>query len=55
VKLRIGAMLGINRFRTAAITIAGIDRRIHKRQFRLGRPRLKDGRASALWNAALAA
>ena len=44
VKLRIGPMLGFKRFRTAAITIAGIEllRRIHKGQFNLGRLRLKD-------------
>jgi DDE domain len=38
VKLRIGPMLGFKRFRTAAVTIAGIEllRRIHKGQFNLG-------------------
>jgi hypothetical protein len=37
-------MLGFKRFRTAAVTIAGIEllRRIHKGQFNLGRLRLKD-------------
>jgi len=57
VKLRIGPMLGLKRFRTAAITIAGIEllRRIHKGQFNLGRLRLKGGSAPALWNAVLAA
>ena len=37
VKLRIGPMLGFKRFRTAAITIAGIElsRRIQKGQFNL--------------------
>src|SRR6202522_1768956 len=44
VKLRIGPMLGFKRFRTAAITIAGIEflRRIHKGQFNLGKLRLKE-------------
>jgi len=57
VKLRIGPMLGLKRFRNAAITIAGIEllRRIHKGQFNLGRLRLKGGSAPALWNAVLAA
>jgi transposase-like protein len=57
VKLRIGPMLGFKRFRTAAITIAGIEllRRIHKGQFNLGRRRLKDRSTSAIWNAVLAA
>jgi transposase-like protein len=57
VKLRIGPMLGFKRFRTAAIVIAGIEllHRICKGQFNLGRLRLKDGRASAVWNAVLAA
>ena len=57
VKLRIGPMLGFKRFRTAAITIAGIEllRRIHKGQFNLGRLRLKDNSVSAIWNAVRAA
>jgi transposase-like protein len=57
VKLRIGPMLGFKRFRTAAIVIAGIEllRRICKGQFNLGRLRLKDRRAPAVWNAVLAA
>ena len=57
VKLRIGPMLGFKWFRTAAITIAGMEllRRIHKGQFNLGRLRLKDRSAPALWNAVLAA
>src|SRR6202522_4192388 len=44
VKLRIGPMLGFKRFRTAAIIIAGIEllRRIHKKQFNLGRLRVKE-------------
>ena len=57
VKLRIGPMLGFKRFRTVAVTIAGIEllRRIHKGQFNLGRLRLKDRSTPALWNAVLAA
>ena len=56
VKFRIGPMLGFKRFRTAAATIAGVEllRRIHKGQFNLGRLRLKDRTASAIWNAVLA-
>jgi transposase-like protein len=56
VKLRIGPMLGFKWFRTAAITIAGVEllRRIHKGQFDLRALRIKDKTASALWNAALA-
>jgi transposase-like protein len=57
VKLRIGPMLGFKRFRTAAITIAGIEllRRIHKGQFNLGKLRLKDRTTPAVWNAVLGA
>ena len=57
VKLRIGPMLGFKWFRTAAITIAGIEllRRVHKGQFNLGRLGLKDRTAPAIWNAVLAA
>jgi hypothetical protein len=49
-------MLGFKWFRTAAITIAGVEllRRIHKGQFDLRALRLKDRTASAVWNAALA-
>ena len=57
VKLRIAPMLGFKWFRTAAITIAGIEllRRIHKGQFNLGGLRLKDRSTPAVWNAVLAA
>ena len=57
VKLRIGPMLGFKRFRTAKVTIAGIEllRRIHKGQFSLGGLRLKDRSAPAVWSAVLAA
>jgi transposase-like protein len=57
VKSRIGPMLGFKRFKTAAITISGIKllRRIRKGQFNLSRLRLRDRRAAAVWEAALAA
>ncbi len=57
VKLRIDPMLGFKQFRTAAVTIAGIEllRRIHKGQFNLGTLRLKDRSMPAVWNAVLAA
>ena len=57
VKLRIGPMLGFKWFRTAAITIAGIEllRRIHKGQFDLRGLRLKDRSTPAVWSAVLAA
>ncbi len=56
-KLRIGPMLGFKWFKTAAVTIAGIEllRRIHKGQFNLGKLRLKHSSAPAVWNAVLAA
>jgi IS6 family transposase len=57
VKLRIAPMLGFKWMRTAAVTVAGIEllRRIHKGQFNLGKLRLKDRTAPAIWNAVLAA
>jgi transposase-like protein len=57
VKSRLGPMLGFKRFRTAAITIAGIElvQRIKKGQFNLGRLRLKDRRAPIIWEAVLSA
>ena len=57
VKLRIGPMLGFKWFRTAAITIAGIEllHRIRKGQFDLRGLRLKDRSTPAVWNAVLAA
>jgi hypothetical protein len=50
-------MLGFTQFRTAVLTIAGIEllRRIRKGQFNLGRLRLKDRSTPAVWNAVLAA
>jgi len=57
VKLRIGPMFGFKWFRTAAITIAGVEllRRVHKGQFDLRALCLKDRTASALWKATLTA
>jgi transposase-like protein len=57
IKLRIGPMLGFKRFRTAAITIAGVEllRRIHKGQFNLRALRLKDRSTPAVSNEVLAA
>ncbi len=57
VKLRIGPRPGFKRFRTAAITIAGIEllRRIRKEQFHLGQLRPRDRSAPAVWEAVLAA
>ena len=57
VKSGIDPMLGFKRFRTAAITIAGVElvRRTHKDQFNIGRLRLEDRRVPAVWNAVLAA
>ena len=56
-KRRIGPMLGFKGFKTAAVTIAGLEllRRIHKGQFNLTKLRLKDRRTPAVWNAVLAA
>jgi transposase-like protein len=49
-------MLGFKRFKTAAITLAGIElmRRIYKRQFDLSRLRLQGKTAPELWNTVLA-
>ena len=57
IKLRLGPMLGLKRFRSASITIAGIElmHRIRKGQFKLGKLRIKDKRAPEIWNAVLAA
>ena len=57
VKLRIGPMLGFKLFRTAAITIAGIEplRRIGRRTNKKNKLRHKDRSASDIWNAVLAA
>ena len=57
MKLRLGPMLGFKNFRRAATTIAGIEliHRIRKGQFKLGKLRIKDKTAPAIWNAVLAA
>jgi transposase-like protein len=57
IKLRLGPMLGLKRFRSASITIAGIElmHRIRKGQFKLGKLRIQNNRASEIWNAVLAA
>ena len=53
VKQRIAVMLGLKRFRNAAITIAGIElmHRIRKGQFGPRRLGVQGGTASAIWNA----
>ncbi len=57
IKRRCASMLGLKTFRTAAITLAGVElaHRIHKRQFAVGRRR-RDRPASLkqLWDRALA-
>jgi transposase-like protein len=56
LKARTGPMLGFKRFKTAAITLAGIElmRRIYKRQFDLSRLRLQSKTAPEIWNTVLA-
>ena len=48
-------MLGFKRFRSAAVTISGIElmHRIRKGQFDLRALRLKDTAAPSVWNAVL--
>jgi transposase-like protein len=57
IKLRLGPMLGLKRFRRAATTIAGIElmHRIRKGQFKLEKLRIKNKTAPEIWNAVLAA
>jgi transposase-like protein len=57
IKSRLAPMLGFKGFRTAEITIAGVEllRRIHKGQFNLRPLRLKDRTMPAVWMAVLAA
>jgi transposase-like protein len=57
IKLRLGPMLGLKRFRSAAITIAGIElmHRIRKSQFKLGELRVNGKTVPPIWNAVLAA
>jgi transposase-like protein len=55
VKFRTGPMLGFKNFDNASITIAGIElmRRIYKKQFSLGRLRLKDKASPEIWGAVI--
>ncbi|RXV64551.1 IS6 family transposase [Burkholderia stabilis] len=55
IKSRTNVMLGFERFRSAAITISGIElmHRIRKGQFDLGALGLKDTTAPAVWSAVL--
>jgi len=57
IKLRLGPMLGLKRFRCALIAIAGIElmHRIRKGQFKLGKLRINGKTAPEIWNAVLAA
>ena len=57
IKSRTRPMLSFKSFDCAATTIAGVEllHRIRKGQFSLGRLRLKDQTAPAIWNAVLAA
>jgi IS6 family transposase len=57
VELRLGPLHGLKRFRSTAITIAGIEllRRIHKGQVNLGRLCIEGANAPTLWDAVLAA
>ena len=55
IKYRTNLMLGFKRFRSAAITISGIElmQRIRKGQFDLCAFGLKDTAAPSVWNAVL--
>ena len=57
VKSRTRPMLGFKNFKSAAITIAGVEllRCIHKNQFALNRLLLNGKAAPEIWNAVLAA
>ena len=57
VKARTGPMLGFKGFKTASITLAGIElmRRIYKGQFNIGKLRFEGTTTPAIWNAVLAA
>jgi transposase-like protein len=57
VKFRTGPMLGFKNFDHASTTIAGIElmRRIYKKQFSLGRLRLKDKASPEIWGAVIIA
>jgi IS6 family transposase len=55
VKARTGPMLGFKQFKTASITLAGIElmRRIYKGQFNLGKLCIEGTAMPAVWNAVL--
>jgi len=55
IKSRTNVMLGFKRFRSAAITISGIElmHRIRKGQFDFSALRLNDTTASSVWNSVL--
>jgi transposase-like protein len=57
IKSRVNAMLGFKRFRSAAVTISGIElmHRIRKGQFDLTDMHLKDINAPAAWMTVLSA
>ena len=57
IKLRLGPMLGMKRFRNASIVIAGVElmHRIRKGQFKIGMLRVNGKTAPEIWNAVLAA
>ena len=57
IKLCLGPMLGLKRFRCTSITIAGIElmHRIRKGQLKLGKLRIKGRTAPEIWNVVLAA
>jgi transposase-like protein len=57
IKLRLGPMLGMKRFRNASIVIAGVElmHRIRKGQFKIGMLRVNGKTAPEIWNAGLAA
>jgi transposase-like protein len=55
IKSRTNVMLGFKRFRTAAVTLAGIElmHRIRKGQFNLAESHFKDSTAPEVWNTVL--
>jgi transposase-like protein len=57
VKSRTRPMLDFKNFKSAVITIAGVEllHSIHKNQFALRRLRIRDQTVPAIWNAVLAA
>jgi transposase-like protein len=57
IKLRLGPMLGMKRFRNASIVIAGIElvHRIRKGQFKIGMLRVNGKTTPEIWNAVLTA